>query len=58
MRYPPAMRRLLVAFVLLLVAGSASAQGRSEPRLALVIGNGAYREAPLRGLFYYAGHGL
>jgi hypothetical protein len=41
-------RGLLVAVILLVVAGYAAGQGRAEPRLALVIGNGAYREAPLR----------
>jgi Caspase domain len=55
----PRARGILVAAILLAVAGYAAAQGRSdapggssaapaEARLALVIGNGAYREAPLR----------
>ncbi|MDG4601347.1 MAG: SUMF1/EgtB/PvdO family nonheme iron enzyme [Defluviicoccus sp.] len=46
-RYPAPRRRgaALFAFVLLLLA--ASAAGAEETRIALVIGNGAYRDQPL-----------
>ncbi len=51
---------------ILVLAAPVSAQGTpEEPRIALMIGNSAYPEVPLRnpvndgvGFFYYAGHGL